>query len=247
MSQNKYDDPHFFTEYSKMPRSIHGLDAAGEWSVFKTHMPALKDKKVLDLGCGYGWHCQFAAEQGARSVIGIDLSAKMLEKARQLTSAKNVDYQQAAIEDFAADTASFDVIISSLALHYIQNLETVFENAARLLVPQGELYYSAEHPIFTVRAQQDWIYAADQQPIYWPVDHYFEEGKRETHFLDANVVKYHRTIETHVMALIKAGFEITALIEPTPPSEMIKKMGWENELRRPMMLIIKAKKKELIV
>lgn len=57
------------------------------------------------------------------------------------------------------------------------------------------------------------------------------------------MVKYHRTIETHVMALLKAGFEITALIEPAPTAEMIEKMGWQDELRRPKMLIIKAKKK----
>jgi len=138
MQQNKYDDPHFFTEYSKMPRSVHGLNAAGEWSAFKAHMPVLKDKKVLDLGCGYGWHCQFAAEHGARSVIGIDLSAKMLEKARLLTSAQNVDYQQTAIEDYVADTASVDVIISSLALHYIQDIQPVFAKAASLLTSQGE-------------------------------------------------------------------------------------------------------------
>ncbi|MEB6478839.1 class I SAM-dependent methyltransferase [Acinetobacter vivianii] len=243
MQQNKYDDPHFFTEYSKMPRSVHGLNAAGEWSAFKAHMPELKDKKVLDLGCGYGWHCQFAAEHGARSVIGIDLSAKMLEKARLLTSAQNVDYQQTAIEDYVADTASVDVIISSLALHYIQDIQPVFAKAASLLTVQGELYYSVEHPIFTARAQQDWYYDAEQQPMHWPVDHYFEQGKRETHFLDAKVVKYHRTIETHITALLTAGFEITAVIEPTPPAEMVASFGWQNELRRPMMLIIKAKKK----
>lgn len=75
------------------------------------------------------------------------------------------------------------------------------------------------------------------------MDHYFAEGQRETQFLGNHVVKYHRTIEIHVMALLKAGFEITALIEPLPSDEMIEKMGWQDERRRPMMLIIKAKKK----
>ncbi|MFV5191941.1 MULTISPECIES: class I SAM-dependent methyltransferase [Acinetobacter] len=243
MQQNKYDDPAFFTEYSKIPRSLYGLHAAGEWSAFKAHLPELNNKTVLDLGCGYGWHCQHAAEQGASSVTGIDLSTKMLEKARQLNTAKNVVYQHSSIETFIAEAASFDLIISSLALHYVQDLDAVFEKAAQLLVPQGELYYSVEHPIFTARAQQDWIYSHEKQPLYWPVDHYFVEGQRETQFLGTHVVKYHRTIETHVMALLKAGFEITALIEPLPSDEMIEKMGWQDERRRPMMLIIKAKKK----
>ena len=39
MQQNKYDDPNFFTEYAKMPRSVDGLKAAGESSAFQTHMP----------------------------------------------------------------------------------------------------------------------------------------------------------------------------------------------------------------
>lgn len=243
MQQNKYDDPVFFTEYSKMPRSVYGLQAAGEWSAFKAHLPELNNKTVLDLGCGYGWHCQYAAEQGASSVTGIDLSTKMLEKARQLNTAKNVVYQHSSIENFSAEAASFDLIISSLALHYVQDLDAVFEKAAQLLVPHGELYYSVEHPVFTSRAQQDWIYSHEKQPLYWPVDHYFEEGQRETQFLGTYVMKYHRTIETHVMALLKAGFEITALIEPLPSDAMMEKMGWQDERRRPMMLIIKAKKK----
>jgi len=243
MQQNKYDDPHFFNEYSKMPRSRDGLSAAGEWSAFKAHLPELKNKRILDLGCGYGWHCQYASEQGASTVVGIDLSTKMLEQAQHLCATKNIRYQQSAIETFNAEAASFDLIMSSLALHYIQDLDAVFEKAAHLLAPKGELYYSVEHPVFTARAQQDWIYDHEKQPLYWPVDHYFEEGQRETQFLGAHVVKYHRTIETHIMALLKAGFEITALIEPSPTAEMIEKMGWQDELRRPMMLIIKAKKK----
>jgi SAM-dependent methyltransferase len=243
MQQNKYDDPNFFTEYAKMPRSVGGLKAAGEWSVFQTHMPDLKDKHVLDLGCGFGWHCQYAAEQGALSVVGIDLSAKMLEKAKLITTSNRVTYQQTAIETFQADQASFNTIISSLALHYIQDIDAVFQKAADLLKPLGEFYYSVEHPIFTARAQQDWFYDAESAALHWPVDHYFEEGQRNTHFLGADVVKYHRTIETHIAGLLKAGFEITALIEPTPPKEMVERMGWQNELRRPMMLIIKAKKR----
>ena len=73
---NEYDNDTFFEEYAKMPRSRDGLIAAGEWHQLKTLFPVLYGKKVLDLGCGYGWHCKFAAEQGAAEVLGIDLSRK---------------------------------------------------------------------------------------------------------------------------------------------------------------------------
>ena len=61
MKQNIYDDPGFFERYSAMPRSVEGLRQAGEWHELRAMLPPLKDKSFLDLGCGFGWHCRFAA------------------------------------------------------------------------------------------------------------------------------------------------------------------------------------------
>ena len=101
MKENKYDDPRFFEKYSHMSRSEQGLQGAGEWPTLAPLLPAFAGKRVLDLGCGYGWHCAYAADQGAASVIGVDLSAKMLETARQKNARPQVQYQQGAIEDAA--------------------------------------------------------------------------------------------------------------------------------------------------
>ena len=64
MKENKYDDPTFFGKYSRMPRSKEGLAAAGEWHVLRRMLPPFEGKRVLDLGCGFGWHCRYAVEQG---------------------------------------------------------------------------------------------------------------------------------------------------------------------------------------
>lgn len=64
MKENKYDDEKFFSQYSRMSRSVDGLKGAGEWHVLKTMLPDFKGKRVLDLGCGFGWHCVYAVEQG---------------------------------------------------------------------------------------------------------------------------------------------------------------------------------------
>jgi hypothetical protein len=72
MKQNKYDDPAFFANYSQMARSIGGLEAAGEWPAFRELLPTLADKNVLDLGCGFGWHCRYARQQQARNEIILD-------------------------------------------------------------------------------------------------------------------------------------------------------------------------------
>ncbi len=117
MKQNKYDDPAFFANYSGMPRSIGGLEAAGEWPTFRTLLPDLQGKKVLDLGCGFGWHCRYVREQGARSVIGVDLSEKMLTRARERTNDAAIEYRRMAIEDIDFADEEFDVVLSSLEIH----------------------------------------------------------------------------------------------------------------------------------
>jgi len=78
VKENKYDDPNFFAKYSDIARSIGGLKSAGEWSAFRTLLPDLSGKRLLDLGCGFGWHCRYAREQRARFVVGVDISEKML-------------------------------------------------------------------------------------------------------------------------------------------------------------------------
>ena len=78
---NEYDDPKFFGQYAQMPRSRQGLSAAGEWSQLKGLFPDMRGRSVLDLGCGYGWHCRYALEQGAARVLGLDISENMLDEA----------------------------------------------------------------------------------------------------------------------------------------------------------------------
>ena len=57
MKENKYDDEQFFKKYSEMDRSLKGLQGAGEWPALEKLLPDFEHKRVLDLGCGYGWHC----------------------------------------------------------------------------------------------------------------------------------------------------------------------------------------------
>ncbi|MFE5323779.1 class I SAM-dependent methyltransferase [Paenibacillus sp. NPDC056579] len=243
MKQNKYDDPKFFSAYEQMPRSVQGLEAAGEWHVLKALLPELRDKRVLDLGCGFGWHCRYAREQQASSVIGVDISGNMLQKAREATEDPMISYIQMPIEDIDFADSSFDVAISSLAFHYIESFDAICRKVYACLRPGGSFVFSVEHPIFTSREQQDWAIDDQGNRLYWPVDGYQDEGLRKTSFLTDNVVKYHRTISTYMNDLIGAGFAIRAVKEPRPTEEMVKNVpGMADENRRPMFLIISADK-----
>ena len=245
MTQNKYDDPAFFANYSRMARSIDGLEAAGEWPAFRALLPDLRDKRVLDPGCGFGWHCRYAREQGARSVLGIDLSEKMLARARESTDDAAIEYRRLAIEDIDFSAGEFDVVLSSLALHYVEHFDLVCRKVHHCLVPGGSFVFSVEHPIFTALAAQDWYYDQHGERLHWPVDHYQDEGPRQARFLDHDVLKYHRTVATYLNALIDAGFTITKLWESLPISEMLAEHPeWQDETRRPMFLLIAATRDE---
>ncbi|SEO01703.1 bifunctional 2-polyprenyl-6-hydroxyphenol methylase/3-demethylubiquinol 3-O-methyltransferase UbiG [Paenibacillus sp. OV219] len=243
MKQNKYDDSSFFAKYSQMPRSIGGLEAAGEWSTFRAMLPDLRGVRVLDLGCGFGWHCRYAREQQASSVLGIELSANMLERAKEMTNDQQIEYRQMAIEDIDLPGATFDVILSSLALHYVEDYDAICRSAYDMLVPGGSFVFSVEHPIFTALAAQDWHYGPQGEKLHWPVDNYHAEGAREASFLNDDVIKYHRTVATYINGLLAAGFSLTKQSELRPTKEMLESnAAWHEEVRRPMFLLIAAVK-----
>ena len=243
MKQNKYDDEVFFDKYSKMTRSTQGLAGAGEWKTLEAMLPDFGGKRVLDLGCGYGWHCQYAIEHGAQSVTGVDISEKMLAVAAQKTDPA-IQYLHMAIEDVNFAPDAFDSVISSLAFHYIPSFEDIVSKVSGCLSTGGDFVFSVEHPVFTAHGSQDWCHDEQGAIRHFPVDRYFIEGQRDTSFLGENVVKYHRTLTTYLGALLRGGFELTGVVEPQPAEHLLQTVeGMREELRRPMMLIIAARKK----
>lgn len=244
VKENKYDDPVFFEKYAQMDRSRLGLQGAGEWKTLEPMLPDFAGRDVLDLGCGYGWHCAYAAEHGARSVLGLDISGKMLEVARGHHAASVIEYRRMAMEDADFADGSFDVVLSSLAFHYVADFGALVRKIVRWLRPGGDFVFSCEHPVFTAEGPQDWYRDEQGNILHFPVDNYYIEGRRQAVFLGEQVTKYHRTLTSYVGALLSGGFTLTGLAEPQPPQEMIDTVpGMADELRRPMMLILAAKKR----
>lgn len=244
MKENTYDDERFFAAYSRMPRSVEGLRAAGEWHELRKLLPDFTGQRALDLGCGFGWHCVYAAEHGAAAVLGIDLSEKMLERAREQSAGWPVEYRRVALEDYEYPPEAFDVALSSLAFHYVEDFRVLARKVARTLRPGGAFVFSVEHPGFTAYGTQDWFYDEAGVRLHWPVDRYFDEGARRTVFLGESVVKYHKTLTTYLNGLLEAGFDILRVVEPEPDPALLDSVpDMRDELRRPMMLLVSARKK----
>lgn len=56
------------------------------------------------------------------------------------------------------------------------------------------------------------------------------------------MTKYHRTLTTYLNTLLQNGFILQHIIEPQPPEKMMNVSGMKDEMRRPMMLLVSAKK-----
>src|SRR6266542_7116134 len=101
MAQNIYDNEEFFEGYSRLPRSVEGLDGAPEWPALRALLPDLRGLDVLDLGCGFGWFCRWGRQQGAAHVVGIDVSERMLARGRTTTQDPAITYTRADMEHLA--------------------------------------------------------------------------------------------------------------------------------------------------
>jgi SAM-dependent methyltransferase len=240
MAQNIYDRPDFFAGYATLDRSRRGLDGAPEWPVLRSMLPDLAGRRILDLGCGYGWFCRWAAEQGATAVTGIDISEKMLAKARAGTTSPVIGYRRGDLETLDLAESGFDLVYSSLAFHYLPDTEKLYRIIRRALAIGGRLVFSIEHPILMASAKAGWI-ATEDGARTWRLDSYQREGERRTDWFAKGVVKYHRTMATTLNQLVGAGFRIRRIEEFCPGAEQIAAMpSLADEIERPTFLLVAA-------
>ena len=159
----------------------------------------------------------------------------MIAQAQLRNAHPRIAYSVCSLQDFAYPANAYDLVIANLVLHYIADLEEIFQRIAQTLRPGGVFLMNIEHPTFTAGVHQQ--FSPDGT---WPVDNYFSPGERVTTFLGYAVTKQHHTLTQIVMGLIHAGFRIDALEEAMPPVAWREQMP--EEMRRPMMLLIKASK-----
>lgn len=242
MAQNIYDNPDFFAGYSQLPRQVLGLDGAPEWPAIRALLPEMAGRKVADLGCGFGWASRWFREQGAASVLGLDLSRNMIARALADTADSAIEYRIADLEAQELPAAAFDLVYSALTFHYIRDFDRLLRAIHAALVPGGDLVFTIEHPIFMAATHPHWMQDQEGRKI-WPVGGYSIEGERRTDWFAKGVLKHHRTLATTINSLIAAGFALRQIVEFAPTRAQIKAMpALAEELERPMMLLVAAQK-----
>ncbi len=206
----------------------------------KALLPNVKGMRVLELGCGSGELARYLRTSGASAVTALDISERMIEKAKMQTSDNSIEYITSSIEQYVPAFESFDLVVSSLAFHYVKAWKNLVETVRASLVPGGVFLFSVEHPICTANPV-GWVKNSDGVCLCWPLDRYQQKGARRTLWFDEEVIKYHRTIETYVNTLLDAGFKVVHLGEPTPVlSKLDIQPSLMEHFRRPPVLLISA-------
>ncbi len=112
----------------------------------KENLKEIHFDTCLEIGCGTGKNTEWLITK-ANEIIAVDLSEKMLAKAKEKITSDKVIFQQADINlnwTFAAK--SFDLLTFSLVLEHIENLDTVFKQASNAIVKCGHVYIGELHP-----------------------------------------------------------------------------------------------------
>ena len=238
--QNIYDNQAFFDGYKKLRENPDSANILEEKPALFSLAPNLSGKAVLDLGCGYGENCAEFKRLGASRVVGIDISDKMLEVAQKENM--GIEFIEADMSDLSCVDGLFDVVFSSLAVHYIKDFDSFVAGVSRILVDGGVFIFSQEHPLTTAPPTgASWTRDENNTVLHYNLMGYMRSGQRSTTWIVDNVIKYHRPFSEIVNALISNGFTIDKIIETVPAEETIKRLPhYAKDWDKPNFLLMKA-------
>jgi SAM-dependent methyltransferase len=135
-----------------------------------------------------------------------------------------------------------DLVVSSLALHYVPDYRDLVRRVAGWLGPGGRFVFSIEHPICTATdPMTGWLETGNG--TVWPVEDYVAEGPRSQRWIVEGVRKYHRRVSTLIGGLLDAGLELAGIDEPAPgPAAVRNDPHLAEHLRRPPVLLLSARR-----
>jgi len=224
-----YDD--LAGSYAK--HTMHSVFNAGyERPAVQGILGDVQGKRVLDAGCASGELTRLLLARGA-NVVGIDRSEALLKIARERTGAAaelhcaDISSELAFLQD-----GTFDAVVSSLTLHYLQSWDVPLREFFRVLRPGGTFVMSTHHPAMTAEMVEDYFAIALVEET-WHIDD-----------RDVRVSFYHRPLEAITTSMTAAGFSIVRIDEPhlIAPGFVTTELDRRRLTLRPWFLIVAATK-----
>ena len=211
-----YDQTEFFSNYMNRRNRQDSPNNAIEGPIMFELLGDVQDKSILDLGCGDATFGKELLQLGARQYTGVEGSSQMAEAARSILQVQKGTIYEETMESFHYPIDTYDIVTSRFAVHYVENLNLLFQKVYQSLIDNGKFVFSVQHPLTTASFTSK---ENGERKENWIVDDYFREGERKEPWINQIVVKYHRTIEHYFMELRNAGFNIVDLREGTPKRE----------------------------
>ena len=245
--QNIYDNDEFFNNYQSMRNDKTKLSANDLIEIPQLFelIGDVKGKKVLDLGCGAGGHDRKLIELGASYVLGIDLSTKMIDEARKNTNSDKIEYKVMSMDDIDKLDEKFDLVISSLAIHYIEDYDGLCKKVYNILNECGEFIFSYGHPMDSCAILNDYSdnFVIINNKKYFLISDYNNEGKRISHWYVDGVETYHRNMSHLVNGILNSGLKLIQMKESYASEDAIKlKPKLKEQIDHSYYVYFKAKK-----
>ncbi|MCL1036162.1 class I SAM-dependent methyltransferase [Shewanella submarina] len=200
----------------------------------------VRGRRVLDLGAGSGVYAEYFLQSGVSELTCIDSSPQMLALLKQKVARLGAE---ARVHTYAHDLslglkgeadAGYDLVVSALMLHYLEDLPTFFAEVARVLKSGGELVFSTHHPFAD--------YECSSSGNYFEQELVTEEWN--TVGEPVQVSFYRRSLTEITQALTDNDFVITGLNEGEvmPEAKALNESTYEYLSTRPNFLFVKARK-----
>ncbi|MGP4038529.1 class I SAM-dependent methyltransferase [Gracilibacillus sp. D59] len=190
----------------------------------------LYDKSILDAGCAAGWYTLQFINRGA-NVVATDISPEMVNATKRRVGEKAEIQCLDLAAELPFEDNTFDIIVSSLTLHYLKKWDNTFSEFQRILKPKGILLFSVHHPFTDIKLPHNANYFSTELII----DKWNKEGKLYE-------VPFYRRPLSEIINQTQKYFSIEKVTEPQPTLKF-KDQSPERYnilMKDPQFLIIKA-------
>lgn len=209
----------------------------------------VRDKTILDIGCGFGDHAKKLSKRNYKKFIGFDISGELIKLANEQHIPKAFFEVGDMGKKLKYRRSYFDIVVSGLAIHYNKNINFLFKEVNRVLKKGGYFCFSTGHPIYNlINASKDHLIgikglSTGKMTFFGD---YFDETAKLNDLGGLGKIKvYNFTFETLIKAGLNNGFKLVDYkdAKPVKASKKFDPDKYKLTTTLPTFMIFKFKKK----